>query len=347
MSSVGRLASSAGMDFAAAAGAGSAAAPAPLLRFTEKKIQAVIARIPAPLWGKVGAFLAKREAATLLEVRTLAAKRERQKNQSAAKMAAVALTSPLSSRAAERAAIVEFAADYWSEALVGKEDDFAVRFVHPLIRSGAPFPYTFPVRFGEIERNRVHRLALDGDVTPDILTELRRCFPNLQSLILKSTDGTNSLLRQIVTQWPRLKELALGYCFVVTDVGVQCLQELPYLQSVELVCLRSITNVGFGHLVSLNALQHLLLPHCHNSDDTWFNQLVECPHLLSFAIGDSDALTDAGFAKLSGLTELRSLSFGKLRQVTRRGYASLVTLPKLERLYGSALGGVLQVQPYR
>lgn len=321
---------------AAPAAAAAAAAPSP--EQTEKKMRAAVGRVPlpSPLWGKVGAFLTKKEAVALSKERSLAGlvpKRGQRKGQAAAGAAgAVGAASTASITDAEKAALRAdvrgFTAKYWPEAVRG---DFATQLVQALITRGAPIPYTFPAQFGESARRQVHQLSLERDITPDILRELHRCFPNLQSLIIKITCITDLHLQE-VAQWAGLQNLNFGLCDAVTDKGLECLKGLSHLHSVELRDCHKMTSVGFGHLTSLSNLRHLHVPYSDNVDDAWLDQLAACPHLLSLHLGKGHTVTDAGVAKIAGLTELRSVSLGNFGHVTDQGYAPLAGLARLERL---------------
>lgn len=346
--------------FAMAAAAAPTPMPAP--EEVEKKIRAAVTRVslPSPIWGKIGSFLTIEEAIALLKERSLAdlvsqrgqRKAEQQKRQEATATAAAAAARagsfaffklswehlrerfPSSSITdVERKATRGFAAAYWPEAAQKKEDDFAIRFVQALITKGTPFPYEFPAGFGESARDQVQQLSLKGDtITPDILKELHRCFPNLQSLTVKDTDISNPHLQQ-VAQWKGLQSLTLGHCANITHKGLEYLKGLSHLHTVKMAHLGNVTRVGFSHLTSLSSLRHLLLPSYHNNvTDECLDQLVSCPHLISLDIGSGSTVTDAGFAKIAGLTELRSLSFGEFMHVTDQGYAPLAQLTQLERL---------------
>lgn len=293
---------------------------------TDKKIGAVIAKVPLPnvLWGKIGSFLPTKEATDLSQERSISdLMQQRGRQKAAIATAAAAAEASPSPRVtdAEKKGIAKFAGEYWAEAAQG---DFASQFVQELIEKKASIPYTFPPQFEGARRN-VQQLSLEHckNITPDILRELHRCFPNLTSLNLKGCNINDEAVQIIASQWKQLRNLNLRSCFAITNAACASLASLTQLRTLNLFGCSSIDDAGLGFLAPLTQLQDLNLSNCGRITDAGLAFLASLTQLRILNLSACWNITDTGVASLASLTQLHTLDLMSCGEITGTGFAAL------------------------
>ena len=194
--------------------------------------------------------------------------------------------------------------------------------------------------FGEIKKlSSLTSLNLrECEITDLEVQDIAENLPRLQQLNLELCPLiTDEGLQAIAAKLPLLQKLNLNFCKLITDIGVQAIAEkLPLLQKLNLNFCKLITDIGVQAIAEkLPLLQQLNLRYCELITDAGVQAIAEkLPLLQELDLSVCTLITDAGvqaIAEKLPLLQKLDLSFCKL--ITDIGVQAIAEkLPLLQQL---------------
>ena len=134
-----------------------------------------------------------------------------------------------------------------------------------------------------------------------------------------------------------LQTLRLGYSHAVSDRSLRVVAEAaPRLVELDVANCRLLTDGGLENLVQLTQLRRLNLSRCVQVTDAGIARLVQCPKLADLNVSYCDQLTDAALVHISHLPELQVLDIAGCWRLTFRGLVPLARFANLRILRGSS-----------
>lgn len=170
------------------------------------------------------------------------------------------------------------------------------------------------------------------------LSSIGATYYHLQTLSVRACPLlTDAGLRDAVALQTTLRELDLGYCVQVTDVGIQGLFPLRQLQSLRVDHCIALTGAGVS---SLTSLRHLDMSDCPRLAGLGLSALTR---LRSLYLGACALLTDTVIQSFSTMSELEQLDVYECTHLTDRGIEALARLPGLQALDMSSCDRITDV----
>ena len=161
-------------------------------------------------------------------------------------------------------------------------------------------------------------VALSNTGVKALQLALLQSFPHLTVVLLDGNPLTN-VSTAFIGRLPRLRELDLSGCTLISDESLLDLAKLSELRSLRLAA-TSISDAGLQQLAPLRNLETLSIRYC-NVKGVGLVSLAKLPNLKHLDLS-GDEITDRGLESLKSLRGLRTLGLENTK-VTAAGVRSL------------------------
>jgi len=151
----------------------------------------------------------------------------------------------------------------------------------------------------------------------------------LRRLDLQDNPGldADSAAARLAALQPRLEELSLRHCPLLTDAGAEAASRLRHLTRLRLDGCHQLTDAAAASISRLSRLRKLGLAWCGLLTDRAAESLAGLGSLADLDLAGCELLTDSALRHLASLPSLSRLSLGDAHRLTDAGCAWLAAAP--------------------